>query len=69
MNARKWTLVYLSALVMVSMLVALGTAGLPHHKAAAQEAGKVMFGSWDDENGNLRHIAVIEDFNGGLSRY
>jgi multiple sugar transport system substrate-binding protein len=62
MHARKWTLIYLSTLVTISLLVVLGTAGLPH-KAAAQDKVKIMFGSWDDENGNLRHIAAIEDFN------
>lgn len=63
MHARKWTLMYLSVLVMVSMLIVLGTAGLPHKTASAQDQVTLMFGSWDDENGNLRHIAAIEDFN------
>lgn len=63
MQARKWTIIYFSALVMVSMLVALGTAGLPQKSASAQESASLLFGSWDDENGNLRHIAAIEDFN------
>ncbi len=63
MHARKWTLIYLSALVMVSMLIALGTAGLPAQKAAAQEKVKLTLGSWDDENGNKRHIAAVQDFN------
>jgi multiple sugar transport system substrate-binding protein len=63
MHARKWTIIYLSALLMASMLVALGTAGLPQKKATAQESAELLFGSWDDENGNLRHLAAIEDFN------
>jgi multiple sugar transport system substrate-binding protein len=63
MQARKWTIIYLSALVMVSMLIALGTAGLPAKKAVAQEKASLTFGSWDDENGNKVHIAAIADFN------
>lgn len=63
MHARKWTIIYFSALVMVSMLVALGTAGLPQKSASAQVSANLTLGSWDDENGNLRHIAALEDFN------
>ncbi|MBN1202485.1 MAG: sugar ABC transporter substrate-binding protein [Anaerolineae bacterium] len=63
MHARKWTFIYLSVLVMVSMLVALGMMGLPQKTATAQEGAELLFGSWDDENGNLRHLAAIEDFN------
>lgn len=61
MRTHKWTLIYFSALVMVSMLVVLGTAGLPH-KAAAQDKVKITLGSWDDANGNIRHQAAIDDF-------
>ncbi|HVO72012.1 MAG TPA: hypothetical protein VMT24_18310, partial [Aggregatilineaceae bacterium] len=61
MYTRKWTLVYLSALVMVSTLLALATAGLPH-RVAAQEKVKITLGSWDDENGNKRHFAAMQDF-------
>ncbi|RPI97880.1 MAG: hypothetical protein EHM39_08825, partial [Chloroflexi bacterium] len=63
MHARKWTIIYISALVMASMLLVMATAGLPSRKASAQATGTVLFGSWDDENGNLRHLASIEDFN------
>ncbi len=63
MQARKWSLIYLSALVMVSMLVALGAAGLGSKPAEARQGAKVLLGSWDDENGNKRHLAAIEDFN------
>jgi ABC-type glycerol-3-phosphate transport system substrate-binding protein len=63
MQARKWSLVYLSALVVFSILLLMATAGLPHKSAAAQESVTVTYGQWDDENGTLRHIAVIEDFN------
>jgi hypothetical protein len=45
MYARKWTLIYLSALVMVSLLVALGTAGMPQKTAAAQEKITLQFDS------------------------
>jgi len=62
MHARKWTLIYLSALVIVSTLLALATAGVSH-KVAAQEKVKVTYGQWDDENGTKRHIAAIQDFN------
>jgi multiple sugar transport system substrate-binding protein len=62
MQRYKWPLIYLSALVVVSMLAVLGTAGLTSAKPArAQETVKLTLGSWDDENGNQRHIAALED--------
>lgn len=63
MHARKWTMIYLSALMVLSLLVAISAAGFGSKSAEARQSGKVLFGSWDDENGNLRHIAAIEDFN------
>jgi multiple sugar transport system substrate-binding protein len=62
MQARKWTLIYLSTLLVVSMLIALGTAGLPAKKATAQDKVKITLGSADDENGNKRHFAAMDDF-------
>src|SRR5512145_622157 len=62
MQARKWSLVYLSALAVFSILLLMATAGTAPRPVQAQEASLVL-GSWDDENGNLRHIAAVEDFN------
>lgn len=61
MQTRKWSLVYVSALVAVSILLLLATAGLPAKHAQAQ-AAKLVLGSWDDANGNIRHEAAIADF-------
>lgn len=63
MKAHKWPLIYLSALVVLSMLVAFGMAGFSSKAASAQEGAKVTYAQWDDENGTLRHLAAIEDFN------
>lgn len=62
MRAHKWTLIYISLVLMVSTLVGLGMTG-QQHKAAAQEQINLTLGSWDDANGNVRHIAAIADFN------
>lgn len=61
MQTRKWSLIYLTALTIVALLMTLG--GLTGPKVAqAQEKTKLSLGSWDDENGNKRHLAVIADF-------
>lgn len=62
MKAHKWPLIYLSTLVVLSMLVGIGMTGLASKPASAQGAVKLTLGSWDDENGNKRHLAAIEDF-------
>ncbi len=62
MKAYKWPLIYLSALIVLSMLVAAGMAGFASKTARAQDTIQLTLGSWDDENGNMRHLAAIEDF-------
>jgi multiple sugar transport system substrate-binding protein len=62
MHARKWTVIYISALLTVSTLLALATAGLPHKVAQAQGKVSLTLGSWDDANGNKVHTAVLQDF-------
>lgn len=63
MQNRKWSLIYLSALTIFSVLFLLATAGISTRQTYAQdEAVTVTLGSWDDENGNIRHMAAIEDF-------
>ncbi|MBZ0123506.1 MAG: extracellular solute-binding protein, partial [Roseovarius sp.] len=62
MKAYKWPLIYLSALIVLSMLVAIGMAGFTSRTARAQDTVQLTLGSWDDENGNMRHLAAIEDF-------
>jgi len=61
MHFRKWSGLFLSALIVASMLVTMvGFASL--HNTRAQDKTLVTLGSWDDENGNQRHLAVIADF-------
>ncbi len=62
MKTRKWSMVYLSALTVLGMLIVLGWAGLSPRPVAAQGQVTVTLGSWDDENGNIRHQAAINDF-------
>jgi len=62
MHARKWSLVYMTALTLLGLLVALAWAGPVRTVAHAQDTVHLTLGSWDDENGNRRHIAAIEDF-------
>ena len=59
MNARKWPLIFITLMILLSLLVmAFGTA----LTAAQDEPVSITLGSWDDENGNIRHLAAIEDF-------
>lgn len=61
MHARKWTAVFLSGFIVASMMVSLFGFALSH-VVRAQETTTVTLGSWDDENGNKRHLAAIADF-------
>lgn len=61
MNHRKWPLMFFSLLAIVAMLVAAVGFAFPR-RAAAQDEVTLTLGSWDDENGNKRHLAVIEAF-------
>jgi multiple sugar transport system substrate-binding protein len=64
MQARKWPLIYLSALTVLGLLVAIGWVGFAPSPALAQEETvHLTFGNWDDENGQIRHIAAVEDFH------
>ncbi len=62
MYARKWSLIYLSVLTVVVLLVGVASAGITHKAAYAQDKVKITLGSWDDENGNVRHQAAVDDF-------
>ncbi len=62
MQTQKWPVIYVTALVVMSLLFAFAAAGFaPPQKAQAQEVVSLTLGSWDDENGNRRHMAAIED--------
>lgn len=62
MYARKWSLIYLSVLTVVVLLVGIASAGITHKSAYAQDTVQITLGSWDDENGNIRHQAAVDDF-------
>src|SRR5690606_12554447 len=59
MNTRKWSLVFITSVVLVSMLALTFGAALT---TALDDVIQLTLGSWDDENGNRRHLAAIEDF-------
>ncbi|HLV37593.1 MAG TPA: sugar ABC transporter substrate-binding protein [Spirillospora sp.] len=59
MNTRKWSLVFITSVVLVSMLALTFGAALT---TAQDDVIQLTLGSWDDENGNRRHLAAIEDF-------
>lgn len=61
MQLRKWSFLFLSILVVTSLLVSM--IGVAFSRVSrAQEPVLVTLGSWDDENGNQRHLAAIADF-------
>jgi multiple sugar transport system substrate-binding protein len=53
---------FLSTLVIVSLLVTMAGFAFPRPARAQDETVQLTLGSWDDENGNQRHIAAIADF-------
>ena len=59
-SARRWPLFFVTMMVLVSMLVLLFGSALTFAQPASVN---LTFGSWDDENGNRRHLAALEDFN------
>jgi multiple sugar transport system substrate-binding protein len=60
MRNRNWSFLYFSVLTAVVLLVSI--VGQGYQVASAAQTVTVTLGSWDDENGNKRHIAVIQDF-------
>jgi len=56
--ARRWPLFFVTMMVVISMMVVLFAPSF-----AQGESVSLTFGSWDDENGNLRHLAALEDFS------
>ena len=58
-SARRWPLFFVTMMVLVSMLVLLFGSALTFAQPASVN---LTFGSWDDENGNRRHLAALEDF-------
>lgn len=57
--ARRWPLFFVTMMVLVSMMVLLFGSALTF---AQPSTVSLTFGSWDDENGNRRHLAALEDF-------
>jgi multiple sugar transport system substrate-binding protein len=59
-SARRWPLFFISTMVVLSMgLMLFGSALI----FAQSDPVQLTFGSWDDENGNRRHLAALEDFS------
>lgn len=56
-STRRWPLFFVTMMVVLSMLVMLFAPSF-----AQAENVSLTFGSWDDENGNIRHRAALEDF-------
>lgn len=59
MHAAKWSRSFLAILVVTSLVVSM--VGFAFSRAQAQDRVVVTLGSWDDENGNQRHLAAIAD--------
>lgn len=62
MKPSKLSLIYLSTLTVFALVIALAAPGLGVAQAQSDTRTLVTLGSWDDENGNLRHLAAIADF-------
>jgi multiple sugar transport system substrate-binding protein len=62
MKKYRWQLSFVVLMLMLSTIFLATGVGIPQ-RAQAQATAKVTLGSWDDENGNKRHIAAIEAFN------
>jgi multiple sugar transport system substrate-binding protein len=60
MRNRNWSFLYFSVLTAVVLLISI--VGQGYRIASAAQEVKLTLGSWDDENGNKRHIAVLQDF-------
>ena len=58
-HTRKWTGSFLAILAITSLVVSM--VGLAFSRVDAQDRTVVTLGSWDDENGNQRHLAAIAD--------
>jgi len=56
--ARRWPLFFVTMMVVISMMAILFVPAFAQGEPVA-----LTFGSWDDENGNLRHLAALEDFS------
>lgn len=59
MHSRKWTGSFLAFLAVTSLIVSM--TGFAFSRVEAQDKVVVTLGSWDDENGNQRHLAAIAD--------
>jgi multiple sugar transport system substrate-binding protein len=53
---------FFSMFVIVSLLVTLAGFAMPRRALAQDDTVQITLGSWDDENGNQRHIAALADF-------
>ncbi|MFO7321757.1 MAG: sugar ABC transporter substrate-binding protein [Chloroflexota bacterium] len=63
MYVHRLTRYYLVGLVITSLISALAVGFFLPRQVVAQDASvTITLGSWDDENGNRRHLAAIEDF-------
>lgn len=59
MQSRKWSMSFLAVLAVAGLLISM--VGFAFTRVEAQEKTVVTLGSWDDENGNQRHLAAIAD--------
>ena len=59
MQSRKWSGSFLAILAVTSLIVSM--VGFAFSHVEAQDRVVVTLGSWDDENGNQRHLAAIAD--------
>jgi multiple sugar transport system substrate-binding protein len=58
MSVRKWPLIFVTLMILASMLLMLFGSAFTY---AQNQTMQITLGSWDDENGNRRHLAAIED--------
>jgi multiple sugar transport system substrate-binding protein len=59
MRINRWSLTFITVVLLVSMFtLTFGTM----FTSAQDDVVQITLGSWDDENGNVRHQAAIADF-------
>jgi multiple sugar transport system substrate-binding protein len=58
-HTRKWTGSFLAILVLTTLIASM--VGFAFSRVDAQDRTVVTLCSWDDENGNQRHLAAIAD--------
>ncbi len=64
MYRQKWTITFVSAITLFAMFLSMaaGLLFIPKAALAQDDVVNITLGSWDDENGNVRHQAAIADF-------